>query len=88
MINRSSPDASPKQVFTVEEIKLLDQLIKTKLQEEKTESLASYLIKTARLGGYLARKSDPPPGFIVIWREFLKLADILHRYLLGKNTYG
>ncbi|HDV5785656.1 TPA: IS4 family transposase [Legionella pneumophila] len=88
MINRSSPDASPEMVFTVEEIKLLDQLIKTKQQEEKAQSLASYLIKTARLGGYLARKSDPPPGFIVIWRGFLKLADILHGYLLGKNTCG
>lgn len=45
-------------------------------------------VERARLGGYLTRKLDPPPGFIVILRWFLKLADIHHGYLLGKNTYG
>jgi hypothetical protein len=34
------------------------------------------LIKIARLGGYLARASDPPPGNIVIWRGLTRLADI------------
>ena len=30
----------------------------------------------ARLGGYLARASDPPPGNMVIWRGLSRLADI------------
>jgi hypothetical protein len=29
-----------------------------------------------KLGGYLARKSDPPPGNIVMWRGLTRLIDI------------
>ena len=43
----------------------------------KSESaLSHYLIKIARLGGYLARASDPPPGNTVMWRGLSRLTDI------------
>jgi len=35
-----------------------------------------YLRKVAKLGDYLARKSDSPLGNIVIWRVFRKLNDL------------
>jgi hypothetical protein len=38
--------------------------------------LSHYLIKLARLGGYLARNSDPPPGNETIWRGLNHLVDI------------
>jgi hypothetical protein len=38
--------------------------------------IASYLIKVARLGGYLARAHDPPPGNTVMWRGLSRLTDI------------
>lgn len=34
------------------------------------------LNKIAKLGGYLARASDPPPGNIVMWRGLSRLTDI------------
>ena len=37
---------------------------------------SAYLIKVARLGGYMARTRDPPPGTIVIWRGLARLTDI------------
>ena len=30
----------------------------------------------ARLGGYLERSSDPPPGNMVMWRGLTRLNDI------------
>jgi len=30
----------------------------------------------AKLGGYLGRKSDDPPGIIVLWRGLTRLNDI------------
>jgi hypothetical protein len=39
-------------------------------------SLSFYLIKLARLGGYLATTSDPPPGNTVVWRGLSRLTDI------------
>ena len=38
--------------------------------------LSAYITKVARLGGYLARASDPPPGNIVMWRGLSRLTDI------------
>jgi hypothetical protein len=35
-----------------------------------------YLIKVAKLGGYLARRCDLPPGNMVMWRGMARLIDI------------
>ncbi|CUX71611.1 hypothetical protein AGR6A_pTi0189 [Agrobacterium sp. NCPPB 925] len=42
----------------------------------RCESLNFYLTKLARLGGDLARTSDPPPGHTVVWRGLSRLTDI------------
>ena len=42
----------------------------------------------AKLGGYLARASDPPPGNLVIWRGFSRLNDIHLGMLLAKGNVG
>ena len=41
------------------------------------------LTKFARLGGYLARANDPPPGNIVRGRGLARLTDIQLGLLLG-----
>ncbi len=84
MINRGHPDASPMQVFTKDEIKLLDQLIKRN-NNENNETLSYYFTLLARLGGYLARASDPPPGNLVIWRGLSRLTDIELGFNLAKK---
>lgn len=86
MISRESPNASPCLVFTDEEIKLLDKLVKNKSNEENHNiNLSSYINKIARLGGYLARKSDPPPGNMVMWRGFSRLTDIAVGFSLANK---
>jgi len=40
------------------------------------KTLSHYLTKIARLGGYLGRSNDPPPGNIVMWRGLARLTDI------------
>jgi len=90
MINRHSPNASPQLVLTSEEINLLDKLVKRKTENKhQTKNLSYYLSKTAQLGGYLARKSDPPPGNIVMWRGLSRLTDISIGFKLAdKMSYG
>jgi hypothetical protein len=87
MINRSVPEAPPSVALTKTEIGLLDQLIndKGKIPHQR-KVLGTYLVKIARLGGYLARKNDPPPGNIVMWRGISRLTDIaLGAALRSKN---
>jgi hypothetical protein len=58
---------------------------KTKDRSGK-KSLPSYIIKVARLGGYLARANDPPPGNTVMWRGLARLTDIELGFDLAKNV--
>ncbi|MDB5306233.1 MAG: hypothetical protein JWO38_435, partial [Gemmataceae bacterium] len=32
----------------------------------------------ARLGGYLGRTCDGPPGWMTLWRGYQRLIDLLH----------
>lgn len=74
MLNRAAPDAPAEMALTASEIRMLDQLLTT--PSATPNRLSHYLTKIARLGGYLARGSDPPPGNIVIWRGLSRLRDI------------
>mgnify|MGYP001294785579 CR=1 FL=1 len=77
MLNRTAPDAPPETALTATEIGLLDRLISdTGNRRCRTGTLSFYLTKLARLGGYLARASDLPPGNVVIWRGLARLTDI------------
>src|SRR5438874_2433947 len=56
MLNRAAPGAGPGLALTKVEIALLDRLVPDQAQAPpRTKTLSSYLIKVARLGGYLAR---------------------------------
>jgi hypothetical protein len=89
MINRSAPEASPELVFTDLELRILDRLVKNKPSADRGQpTLAHYLIKLARLGGYLARNSDPPPGNETIWRGLTRLVDIQLGVIIGAQLVG
>ena len=75
MIGRSAPDAEPGLAMTDREMALLDGLVPDGGRRPRT--LAVYLTKVARLGGYLARGRDPPPGNTVMWRGMSLLTDIV-----------
>jgi hypothetical protein len=88
MLNRTAPDASPTVALTNAEIALLDHLVRdTGNRRCRPDTLAFYLIKLARLGGYLARASDPPPGIGVIWRGLSRLTDIELDAEIGATSF-
>jgi hypothetical protein len=75
MLNRAAPDASPRLALTEGEVCLLDRMA-DRTSDRSPPTLSSYLTRIARLGGYLARASDPPPGNAVMWRGWSRLMDI------------
>jgi len=86
MINRSASNADPRLALTTGEIAILDRLVADRGQPAKT--LSSYLIKVARLGGYLARTRDPPPGNIVMWRGLSRLTCSAQRSQAPRRNVG
>jgi hypothetical protein len=87
MLNRSAPDALPALTLTATEIAVLDRLVSDKPQTRR-KTLSHYLTKIARLGGYLARANDPPPGNTVMWRGLSRLTDIALGAMVGTEIVG
>lgn len=89
MMNRVAPDSSPLMALTPIEVQLLDRLVPGESgKRRRTTLLSPYLTKVARLGGYLARRSDSPPGNMVMWRGLARLTDIELGFFLGVQLVG
>jgi hypothetical protein len=90
MLNRSTRHAAPTLAFTRLEIDLLNRLspIRAHAKSRRPASLDSCLTQLARLGGYLARAGDGPPGNTVMWRGLSRLTDIEIGYMLGAQDVG
>ena len=70
-------------------ILLLDTLEKDQSQASTSEkTLADYLLSIAKLGGYIARASDPPPGNMIMWRGLSRLTDIQLGFSIGTRLVG
>lgn len=77
MLNRADSRMPAGHVFSKTERQLLDHLVPDRqVGGTAGRSLPFYITKLARLGGYLARSGDPPPGNRVMWRGLCRLTDI------------
>jgi hypothetical protein len=75
---RTRPDESCEICLTEDEWKILYRVVnKTKDLPEKVPTVYEAVIMVAKLGGFLARKSDGFPGVTVIWRGLTKFYTIL-----------
>nr|WP_245499366.1 IS4 family transposase [Mesorhizobium sp. M1A.F.Ca.ET.072.01.1.1] len=83
---RAKPDAEPDSVLTVAEITALDRIDASRTRPRlQRPTLPPYLLQIAMLGGYLARKHDPPPGNVVVWRGMTRLHDIAFGISIGSS---
>ena len=93
---RTSPRCRPRSdlALTKAEMGLLDRTVPSKGLPAGLGTtapgltLSAYLAKVARLGGYLARTRDPPPGNLVMWRGWSRLADLMLGAELAKRRCG
>jgi hypothetical protein len=88
MLSRSDPNAHPLLALTETEMRLLDHLVPDRSGLPDRKSVSRYLMKIARLGGYLARANDPAPGNIVMWRGLSRLSDIELGAISGAQFVG
>ena len=84
MLKRTLPSESPGVALTKLEIEILNKLVPNNRSCDKKD-LSSYFEKVARLGGYLARANDSPPGSTVMWHGVSRLTDVEIGYDLAKR---
>jgi len=91
MVNRADPGAPPETILTRPEIEVLDRMGRgttTAAEASARHTVGHYLVQIAKLGGYLARAKDPPPGNLVLWRGLIRLTDILLGFQLTNRGCG
>ncbi|WP_322864749.1 IS4 family transposase (plasmid) [Aquicoccus sp. G2-2] len=85
MLSREAPKASPAAVFTDAERHLLERTT-PESKQKLPRDLDFFFRSLARLGGYLDRTSDAPPGTTVIWRGLSRLADLLEGARIAESS--
>ena len=68
MMNRALPAESAEFVFCDTELQILEQLFPTAAKGNHGPTISDCLTAVARLGSYLARSGDSPPGNMLLWR--------------------
>lgn len=87
MLQRNVPDAPATAAVTESGIAILRKASKAE-DWPSIPTVAQCVTAIARLGGYLARGSDPPPGDLVIWRGVSRLTDIRLGFELALGVVG
>jgi len=75
MLGREYPNFPCDLVFEDEEWKSVFVIVKGKQPPEEAPPLGEIIIMIAKLGGYLGRKHDGPPGPKTVWLGFQRMAD-------------
>ena len=67
-------------MFSDLELEVLEAYGKKKSMQPNSLGIAVKLV--AKMGGYLGRKSDPPPGHQIMWQGYIKLQLMCEGYAL------
>ncbi len=78
-LQREDEKISPHLAFDTVELKIISSYF----QKSKYQSLQEVIRDLARLGGYLARQGDAPPGNTVVWRGLGRLQDLRRGFELS-----
>jgi hypothetical protein len=87
MTSRATPDAPAETALTKAEVEILDRLTAGPGPPAAPKA-SRYLVAIAKLGGYLARVRDPPPGNMVDRRGLTRLMDIHLGFELSRRIVG
>jgi hypothetical protein len=87
LIARTDPTVPCSTLLADHEWKVLYlKTNKNKTVPKKPPCIGDVIIWMAKLGGYLARRSDGPPGTITLWRGWKRLADLTEGWNLAAHA--
>jgi len=87
LLRREEPELPASVVLSDIEIEVVNTFAKKARHLKPGTHLGDTVMLVARLGGYLGRAHDPPPGHVVMWRGLVKLQTMCEGYELFRD-YG
>lgn len=90
LLGREVPDLPCEVFFDQWDVKILEEIEAREGRRAKKPpfTLGQAIILVAKLGGYLARRSDPPPGAESIWKGMIRLYDRSEGYRVAALHYA
>lgn len=82
LLGRELPDLPCELLFNPWECKVLELIA----QKKKNVSLGEAIVLIAKLGGYLNRRCDGPPGFQSLWRGYARFNDMVYAIMLKEGV--
>ena len=86
LIARTDPTISCSIFLSDSEWKVLGLKMLHQNISSKPPTISEAVILIAKLGGFLARKSDGSPGTLVLWRGWKKLIDLAEGWELARRS--
>lgn len=83
-LGRECPNVPADVLFSDAEWRSVWQIVRRESLPPSPPSLGEFLPILASLGGYLARRHDPPPGPQALWIAIRRMSDFAHAWL----TFG
>jgi hypothetical protein len=90
-LSRHQPEVAAAQLLEPDECLLLQALLQQSKRAQSTDkalTMRQAVEEIGRLGGWLGRKSDAPPGIIVLWRGLENLRAQIQGFHLARQLYG
>ena len=84
LLGREAPELPPEVLFSDIELEVMGAYTQKKSLSPPV-SLGKAVHVVAKLGGYLGRKNDPPPGHKIIWRGYRRLSELCEGYTLSRD---
>lgn len=82
---RDHPTDNACTIFSTDEVRVLCMINK---KQENILTVTEAVVATAKLGGFLARKNDGPPGIKTLWIGFQTLTNIVYGVLMAEQAYS
>ena len=87
LLARTEPETPCTEFLSDSEWKVLFRTAnKAKSLPTKTPAIGEVVVWIARLGGFLARKSDGMPGTLTLWRGWKRLTDLTEGWNLAGQS--
>ena len=87
LLGREVPDLPPEVLFSDIELEVLEAFARSRRDLKPPTRLGDAVHLVARLGGYLARKNDSPPGHEALWVGLIQL-EAMSRGVLLERQFG
>jgi hypothetical protein len=88
MLGRHCPELDAGIVFSKAEWQALYVVVKRAPPPDAPPKLGEIMVMVASLGGYLARKNDPPPGPKTLWTGLQRLRDFVLSLEAYQTAFG